>query len=148
MGVRETRRIIGDYRLCVEDFTRRAVFPDEIGRFAYPVDLHPTKPSAEKLAAFEEEFQRLRYQPGESYGVPLRCLLPRDLANVLVAGRCVSCDRPIQGSIRVMPGCFITGQAAGTAAALAAAGATDPRALAPAAVQAGLKRLGAYLPNA
>jgi 2-polyprenyl-6-methoxyphenol hydroxylase-like FAD-dependent oxidoreductase len=146
LGVRETRRIIGDYELGLDDFARRAVFADEIGRFAYPVDLHPTRPTAEKAAAFEEEFQSLRYQPGESYGIPYRSLLPQGLENVLVAGRCISCDRAIQGSIRVMPGCFITGQAAGTGAALAAAAAVAPRALPAPALRAALKGLGAHLP--
>ncbi len=148
LGVRETRRIAGDYELNIDDFQRRAVFPDEIGRFAYPVDLHATRPTAEKAAAFEEEFRSLRYQPGESYGIPYRCLLPQGLENVLVAGRCISSDRAIQGSVRVMPGCFITGQAAGTAAALAIGSRRTPREVPPAELQGTLKHLGAWLPNA
>jgi len=55
---------------------------------------------------------------GESYGIPYRALVVKDFDNVLVAGRCMGTDRKMQASIRVMPGCFITGQAAGTAAAL------------------------------
>ncbi len=52
--------------------------------------------------------------------IPYRALIPRKLENVLVAGRRVSCDRPVQASIRVTPCCFTKGQAAGAAAAIAA----------------------------
>ena len=119
MGLRETRRIIGDYVLCLEDFKNRAVFEDEIGRYAYPVDIHASAPDEESFKQFEEEFKTLRYKDGESYGIPYRILTPRGLDNTLVAGRCISADRFLQGSIRVMPGCYITGQAAGIAAAIA-----------------------------
>lgn len=149
LGVRETRRIIGDYVLNVEDFKRQAVFADEIGRYCYPVDIHPYKPDEKLYSAFETEFrQRLRYQPGESYGVPYRILTPKGLDNVLVAGRCVSCDRYIQGSLRVMAGCYITGQAAGVAAALAAGGDVSVHEVDIAHVRGRLKEMGAYLPNA
>ncbi len=147
LGVRETRRIMGDYVLNVEDFNKRAVFEDEIGRFSYPVDLHATKPGDGDFAKFEEEFKKMRYAPGENYGIPYRTLLPLGLDNVLVAGRCVSCDRQIQGSIRVMPGCFITGQAAGVASALAADKGVNPRKLDVKEIQGKLAKMGAYLPN-
>ena len=106
-----------DYVLSLDDFTSQAVFEDEIGRYAYPVDIHASKPDAASFAQFEREMGTYRYDPGESYGIPYRILLPQGLRNVLVAGRCVSSDRYLQGSIRVMPGCYITGQAAGLAAA-------------------------------
>lgn len=147
LGVRETRRIQGDYELNLADFQRRAVFEDEIGRFSYPVDLHATRPDQETYEKFEREFAELRYKAGESYGIPYRCLLPKGLDNVLVAGRCVSCDRHIQGSLRVMPACFITGQAAGMAAALAAGSERLPRQLDVEALQECLASMGAYLPN-
>ncbi|NMA19343.1 MAG: FAD-dependent oxidoreductase [Lentisphaerae bacterium] len=149
MGIRESRRIQGDYVLNVEDFKRRAVFPDEIGRYCYPVDIHPAKPTADAYAAFEEEFRRnLRYQKGESYGIPYRCLIPRNVSNLLVAGRCISCDQKMQASIRVMPGCCITGQAAGMAAALCCEGKVNPRELKVGDLQQRLKKIGAWLPNA
>ncbi|MBI5831421.1 MAG: FAD-dependent oxidoreductase [Armatimonadetes bacterium] len=148
LGVRETRRIVGDYQLCLDDFNQRAVFDDEVGRYSYPVDIHATRPSKENFGAFWAEFHALRYQPGESYGIPYRCLLPRDLDNALVAGRCLSADRFLQGSVRVMPGCFITGQAAGVAAALAVEQGSGPRDVAVGALHQRLKALGAWLPNA
>jgi hypothetical protein len=148
LGIRETRRILGDYVLCLEDFKKRAVFDDEIGRYSYPVDLHPSRPDAEHYERFADEWANLRCGTGESYGIPYRSLTPRGLANVLVAGRCISSDRSMQGSVRVMPGCYITGQAAGAAAAIAARKDTDTRGVAVGALQGRLKELGAYLPNA
>lgn len=148
LGVRETRRILGDYVLGLEDFKRRAVFPDEIGRFSYPVDLHATRPDPEVFRRFEHEFRTLRYRPGENYGIPYRCLTPRQLENVLVAGRCLSSDRYVHGSVRVMPGCFITGQAAGMAAALAATGNGRTRDVPVPELQRKLVAMGAYLPHA
>ena len=147
-GLRETRRILGDYVLGREDFIQRAAFEDEIGRYNYPVDIHASKPDKAAYAQFEEEFARLRCQKGESYGIPYRILTPRGLDNLLVAGRCVSADRAIQGSIRVMPGCYITGQAAGMAAALAVEKNTTPRGIVVKELQQRLKAVGAYLPNA
>lgn len=147
LGIRETRRIMGDYVLDLDDFNNRAVFDDEIGRYSYPVDIHASKPSDEDYAKFEKEFATLRYGRGESYGVPYRILCPKKLSNVLVAGRCVSSDRFLQGSIRVMPGCYITGQAAGVAAAIAVEKSTDTRGFKVSELQARLKAMGGYLPN-
>lgn len=149
LGVRESRRIMGDYVLCLEDFKKRAVFADEIGRYCYPVDIHVSRPNDEtEYKRFEKEFAELRYKKGESYGVPYRCLVPRGLRNVLVAGRCISSDRFLQGSIRVMPGCYITGQAVGMAAAMAAGSSGDARAVDVKELQQRLRKAGAYLPNA
>jgi len=148
LGLRETRRITGDYLLCLDDFKSRAVFEDEIGRYSYPVDIHPSRPEKDSFDKFMAEWQELRYGKGESYGIPYRILLPQRLSNVLVAGRCVSADRYLQGSIRVMPGCYITGQAAGVAAALAVENDTDTRGVDVKALQQRLVELGAYLPNA
>lgn len=149
LGVRETRRITGDYVLGIADYKARAVFPDEIGRYAYAIDIHPLttdKASYEKhRKEFDEEF---RYKKGESYGIPYRILTPKGFDNLLVAGRCVSTDQLVHGSLRVMPGCFITGQAAGVAAAMCASDAKPVRAADVGELQRRLKVLGAYLPNA
>jgi hypothetical protein len=117
MGVRETRRIVCDYMMTLDDFKARANFDDEIGRYCYPIDIHISNPDTKKYKEFEKDFfENFHYERGESYGIPYRSLIPKDLDNVLVAGRCIGSDRYIQGSIRVMPGCFITGYAAGKAA--------------------------------
>ena len=148
LGVRETRRILGDYVLNLEDFRRLAVFDDEIGRYSYPVDIHIARPDRESYDKFCREFSTLRLGKGESYGIPYRILTPKGLDNVFVAGRCVSTDRNMQASIRVMPGCYITGQAAGVAAAMAASEDSDSRSVDTGELQQRLKALGAYLPNA
>lgn len=147
LGIRESRRILGDYVMVLDDFINRASFDDEIGRYAYPIDIHPSDTSVEGFKKFEKEYHNLRYKDGESYGIPYRALTPRGLQNVLVAGRCVSCDRYMQSSIRVMPGCYITGQAAGVAAAMAAEKNTDTRGIDIKELQSRLKAIGAYLPN-
>ncbi len=148
MGVRESRRIDCEYNLSVQDFIDRAVFDDEIGRYSYPVDIHRKSDNPETYAAFLKEFQTdLRYQDGESYGIPYRCLLPKYTINLFVAGRCVGTDRAMQASIRVMPGCYITGMAAGAAAALCAEKNLLPRDLDVHGLQNQLAEMGAYLPN-
>jgi hypothetical protein len=147
LGVRETRRIMGDYVLTVDDYTNRAVFEDEIGRYSYPVDIHIAKPDRKSYDAFMKEHTTLRLGKGESYGIPYRILTPKGLKNVLVAGRCVSTDRQAQSSIRVMPGCYITGQAAGMAAALMVETGKDSRGIEVRELQKRLKAMGGYLPN-
>lgn len=148
MGIRETRRILGDYVLNLQDFESRAVFPDEIGRYCYPVDIHAYRPDKELHQKMKESFEtRLRYKQGESYGIPYRTLTPQGLKNVLVAGRCISTDKYIQGSVRVMPGCFITGQAAGAAASIAIGEGTDIRGFDIGKLQGLLRKMGAYLPE-
>lgn len=127
LGIRETRRIVGDYVLTVDDYLARRSFPDDICRNAYEIDLHWSK---EQLAAHPEVAARLaagefHYKPGESHGIPYRCLLPKGVRNVLVAGRSVSCERVVQGAIRTMATCLCMGEAAGHAAAMAA-GAEEP----------------------
>ena len=147
LGVRESRRIMGDYIMTKQDFIDRASFDDEIGRYSYPVDIHESKPGKEANAEFESDFKTLRYKSGESYGIPYRALTPKGFSNVLVAGRCMSTDRAMQSSIRVMPGCFITGQAIGMAAALAADAGNDVRGFDVGTLQDKLVEAGGYLPN-
>lgn len=146
-GVRESRRVLCDYMLNLDDFLERAVFPDEIGRYCYPVDIHVKNTSKEEYERFTAEYEKnLCYEAGESYGIPYRSLIPVSFSNVLVAGRCMGCDQAVQASIRVMPGCFITGQAAGVAASFAAEDG-DVRAVDIGALQEALRNMGAYLPN-
>ena len=147
LGVRESRRIRCDYMLGVNDFLARAVFEDEIGRYCYPVDIHVMSTDKAEYERFEKEYKKdLRYAKGESYGIPYRSLIPISFSNVLVAGRCIGTDRQMQASIRVMPGCFLTGQAAGTAAVLACE-SENVRQIDVRELQSALLTLGAYLPN-
>lgn len=130
LGVRESRRITGDYRLTREDYRARRHFDDEIGEYNFPADLHPPRPGRKEILEHKRIFRQERYAPGETYGIPYRIMLPKNLDNVLTCGRCVSADRYVHASIRVIPACYITGQAAGIAAALAADRGVSPRDLA------------------
>lgn len=147
LGVRESRRITGDYQLDLEDFKARRSFEDEIGRYCYPIDIHPASTEQKDQEEFEKLIHGLRYAKGENYGIPYRSLTVKGFDNLLVAGRCISADRYLQGSIRVMPGCFITGQAAGTAAAIAVEQNTGIRGFNVSELQRRLKSIGAYLPG-
>lgn len=145
LSVRETRRIRGDYRLSFDDYRRRADFADEVGRFAYPVDIHASTGDPAEQEAVERRIEETKLRSGESYGIPYRVLIPQGVRNLLVAGRCVSCDREVQSSLRLQPGCFITGQAAGCAAALAARRDGAVRGVPVPELQGLLRRQGAYL---
>ena len=101
LGVRDSRRIEGDYTFTFQDWLERKTFEDEIGRNCYYIDVH--KPGHKET----------RYKKGESHGIPYRCLTPKGLKNLLVAGRCISTDEEAFGSLRVMPPCLVTGEAAG-----------------------------------
>ncbi|MET9956087.1 FAD-dependent oxidoreductase [Streptomyces sp. NPDC006339] len=136
VGVRETRRILGEYELTGEDVLTARTFDDAVARGAYPVDIH--NPSGRGTT--------LRRLPrGASYDIPLRCLVPRDVDRVLVAGRCISGDHVAHSSYRVMPISMATGQAAGVCAALASAGGRLPREISADAVQRELRSQGASL---
>ena len=149
MGVRESRRIVGDYVLTLDDYMARRAFDDEICRNAYPIDIHTTRDEAASGSTdginVMERYEN--YAPGESHGIPYRCLSPRGLQNVLVAGRSISTDRIVQGSTRVMPVCLCMGEAAGLAAAMVAAGRSDVSAVDTAELRHRLKGYGAYLPK-
>ncbi len=144
MGIRETRRVIGDYYLTIEDFKALRSFPDEICRNCYSVDVHHKRSEIDTPKAGWEGCIHL--DKGQSHGIPYRCLTPRGLRNVLVVGRCISTDRPVQGSTRVMPVCLCMGEAAGLAAAMSTS-AGDVRAVNTSELRAKLKSHGAYLPD-
>lgn len=154
LGVRETRRVMGDYVLTVDDYLARRSFPDEICRNAYGIDVHGSREQA--LAATRMSIAELKelnngitrnMGRGESFGVPYRCLTPKGLQNVLVAGRCISTDRQANGSVRIMACCLNTGEAAGIAAAMAAAGSADVHAVDTDELRRRLAAHGGYLPE-
>jgi hypothetical protein len=118
MGLRETWRIIGDYTLTMEDYLERRSFPDEIGRNCYFLDVHATQQENGHLNPVEEEDSAKPYGPGESHGLPRGILQVQDGENLLAAGRSVSADHRVLASVRVMPVCFVMGEAAGVMAAL------------------------------
>lgn len=118
IGVRESRRIIGDYTFTVEDYFARRSFADEIARNNYFIDIHKSAKENEEMEGHSDNRYE-HYKKGESHGVPYRILCPKAFDNMLVAGRTVSSDRITQGSLRIMPCCLCEGEAAGMAAAFA-----------------------------
>lgn len=146
LGIRESRRIIGDIKLTINHYKARQSFEDEIGRYFYPIDIHPETPDRKGMENFCRNVS-MQYEDGESYGIPYRALTPRKLQNMLVAGRCISADRYMQASVRVIPCCYITGQAAGIAAAVSTFENKSIHDIQVRNIQERLKKLGAYLPN-
>ncbi|HEY8374160.1 MAG TPA: FAD-dependent oxidoreductase [Pseudonocardiaceae bacterium] len=136
IGVRETRRILGDYQLTGEDILSARKFDDVVAHGAYPVDIHNPEGAGTVLR---------RVPRGEFYDIPLRCLLPRGTERMLVAGRCISGTHVAHSSYRVMPIAMATGQAAGVCAGLAVRAGRVPRDVPSAAVQEELRRQGALL---
>lgn len=125
IGVRETRRIIGEYVFCAEDVIKGAKFDDAIARLAYSIDVHSGR--GEGYTKSEERAKPAAPPDGDWYEVPYRCLVPLRIDNLLVAGRCVSSTQEGHGAIRIMPCCAAMGQAAGTAAAIAIQDKVTPR---------------------
>lgn len=118
IGVRESRRIVGEYELNVKDFLAGRQFPDQIGRFCKFIDIHPYDTSEEEYKRFiaEKDDPQWKLPPGKSMGMPYGILVPRGWRNLWVAGRCVSTDVQVHGVVRVQPAAAMMGQAAGTAA--------------------------------
>ena len=138
VGVRETRRVVGDYTLTGSDVLEAKRFDDAIGFCGATVDVHNVEGGKDltRMSAIRE---------GKSYQVPYRMLLPQGVDNLLVAGRCVSADRVACGSIRQQAGCLVTGQGAGIAAALASKQKTSPRNVPYAHLRAELENQGVVL---
>jgi len=117
MGVRESRRIVGEYELNVRDYLARKQFPDQIGVFNKFIDIHPYDCTEEEINRFNDEaFASGRLPEGTYFGIPYGIIVPKGFKNLWVPGRAASADIQVQGSIRVMPACAMMGQAAGSAA--------------------------------
>lgn len=110
IGVRESRRIIGEYILTEKDILNCVKFDERIGLGNYPVDIHDPQGSAKT--------QIIRIPQGDWYTIPFRSLIPKNISNVLVAGRPISADHVAHSAIRIMPICAVMGHAAGVAAGI------------------------------
>jgi hypothetical protein len=119
VGVRETRRIEGEYTLTLDDLITGRDFDDTIAYAAYPIDIHDPKSAGGGISN--------RGETANAYQIPYRCLVPLEVEQLLVAGRCVSATHEALGAIRVMPPSFAMGEAAGTASALAVQEGVPPR---------------------
>lgn len=134
LGVRETRRIEGDYTLTEHDVLNEARFDDAIGLSNCPVDIH--QPDGHKLIMASVK---------SGYGIPFRTLLPKDINGMIVAGRCISADSIAFSSVRNTPACALTAEAAGVAAALAAAQKSSVRQVSVPEIQSLLRERGIVL---
>ncbi len=135
IGVRESRRIRGAYRLTREDVLSARKFDDAIAQCGAPIEDHHAGRDT-----------RWEYLPdGAAYDIPYRCLLPQCVEGLLVAGRCLSAERDAHASVRSMGQCMAMGQAAGVAAALSCKEETPPHALSPDALRDRLAAMGAVL---
>lgn len=136
IGIRETRRITGEYVLTEQDILGCRDFDDSIGVNGWPVEAHV------------KGDVKFVFAPAQSRGfnqIPYRIIVPQRVENLFVAGRCASMSHEGQSSARVSGPCFIMGQAAGTAADLALAGDVPPREVDVAKLQSRLEAGGAYL---
>ena len=139
LGIRESRHILGEYRLRADDLLAAKVPEDRIFVAANSVDVHGRfGPTSNEYVPIE----------GSYYGVPYRSLLPKELDGLLLAGRCVSADSTAAGAIRVMPPCMAMGQAAGIAAAMAAEQGVSVKKIDISELQKRLTKRGAYLGEA
>jgi glycine/D-amino acid oxidase-like deaminating enzyme len=128
IGIRESRRVHGDYMLARHDVLTGRRFADEIALCGAPIEDHH--------AGKDTEWRYVGR--GGVYGIPYRCLLPSGIDALLVAGRCFSATHDAHASARSMATCMAMGQAAGTAAAMASASGSTPRALDPGLLRARL----------
>jgi hypothetical protein len=117
IGVRESRRIVGEYVLTREDLEEGVKFADDIALGCYPMDIHYGDGRPAEII----------YSKSGSFGIPYRCLVPQKIENLLIAGRPISATREAFGSTRVMPTCMAVGQAAGVAAFLSVRNEVSPR---------------------
>lgn len=110
IGIRESRKIVGEYTLTQEDLKSLARFDDAIAVVNSDIDIHNPSGSGTSHYIFGD---------GEWYQIPYRCLLPKGVSNLMVAGRCISSTHEAQASYRIMPFCAEIGQAAGVAVGVA-----------------------------
>ena len=109
VGVRETRRAIGDYAVTGDDIKYGHKFDDAVARAVYGIDIHGQK----------DEESRMEHLPeGQYYEIPVRALIVKDAENLLVAGRCISSTREGHSALRIQPTSAATGEACGALAAL------------------------------
>lgn len=136
IGIRESRKLRGEHILTIQELTACTRFPDAIALGNYEIDIHNPEGSGTSHQFFG---------PGEYYTIPYRSLLPKELDNLLVGGRCISATHEAQASIRIMPICATLGEAAGTAVALASISGTDTHHLDVSRLQEMLRSQGAAI---
>jgi len=149
MGLRESRCVRGEYELNLADYNARRHFPDQIGVYNYPIDIHVYDTSDRQFERYEAAFRRTgRPKAGESIGLPYGMLVAKGFTNLWVAGRCASMDVDVHGAFRVQPACVMMGQAAGTAALQSVRTGRPAAEIDTEVLVHTLRKTGAYLPQA
>ena len=139
LGVREGPRILGRYLLTADDVATASDFPDAVGRCGVRVDIHPEDPGGREFLLTDVGGDRGWYQ------IPYRVLVAADVDGVMMAGRNISADHIAHGSARHQVTCMMIGQAAGTAAAIAARQGAPPHHIDISLLQSTLRRQGAII---
>lgn len=139
LGTRESRRVVGRYLLTRQDVVSGAKFPDGVARASFWIDLHDSPPGRTSAEHTRDYVWSTRPAAGDWYEIPYRCLVPKSVRGLLVAGRCLSAEREAHASSRIMPTCFFTGTAAGIAAAMAVRAGIRPDEVDGGAVRRALK---------
>lgn len=148
VGVRESRRILGEYEVNFDDYLGRRQFPDQIAVFNKSVDIHPYDTSEPEWERYRKDYQETgALKPGECFGIPYGVLVPKGWKNLWVAGRPVSADLRVHGSLRVQPAASMMGQAAGTAALQSIRSGRPARDIDTGQLVLTLREAGAYLPQ-
>lgn len=134
-GIRETRHIVGEYRLNIVDILNRVEFPDSIALGSHPIDVAPVPEEVENWTKPDEWF----------FSIPYRCMVPKNIDNLLVSGRCASTTREAFGCIRPTAQCIAMGEAAGIAAAMLVGTGTAAKDVDIKALQTRLREVGAVI---
>ena len=134
LGVRESRRVVGLSTLTREDVVSGRMPADTIARCCYPIDIHDPRSAGPHLEPI-----------AHAYGIPIGCLIPEGIGNLLVAGRCLSATQDAMASARIMASCMAMGHAAGTAAAICTRVGSRPSELDAEVLRDQLRREGAIL---
>ena len=129
LGVRESRRLVGRHVLSGYEAIECTPFADAVAHGSYIIDIHDPQGNRKAIGGPIH---------GDYFDIPYRSLLPKTVTNLLVAGRCISSDHVAHSTTRIQGTCMLTGQAAGTAAALALANGCEPAEVEIAALQARL----------
>jgi hypothetical protein len=148
MGVRDSRRIVGEFELTIEDFRAKRQFPDQVAVYNRPTDVHPSDTTKVEYERFMKDFHgKDNLGRGDCVGIPYSILVPRGSENLWVAGRCHSSDSKVHGSIRAQSAAYMMGQAVGTAAVQSISTGQPANDLNTEELVKRLRQAGAYLPQ-
>jgi len=163
VGLRESRQLVGEYRITGQDVVQAVKYDDSVARCGYWIDIHCPLGLVEKgsvhlcsvncsrkdcymLTDYADQLPDELYPPdGEWFDIPYRTLVPKQIDGLLVSGRCISADYQAMSAMRVMGPCMATGEAAGTAAGMAANACIRPRSVDVAELRSSLESTGALV---